>query len=85
MNFLLQAFCETNGPASSMRLLTAVVVIAIMAGWLDVTFHTHVIAPLPLDGAGGILLGALGVKAWQRGKETKVATAAPTPPNQPNP
>lgn len=74
MNFLLNAFSEPGGNPSSMRLLTAVVVCAIMAGWLSVTVHTQAIAPLPLDGSGGILIGALGIKAYQRGKETAKTT-----------
>ena len=54
-----------------MRLLTAFVVVIIMLGWLDVTVHTHTLAPLPIEGAGGIVLGALGIKAFQRLKENK--------------
>jgi hypothetical protein len=70
MNFFLSALSEPSGNPSSMRLLTAVVVIAIMAGWLSVTIHDHVMAPLPWDGSGGILVAALGVKGWQRGRES---------------
>lgn len=69
MNFLLSAFSEASGNASSMRVLTGVVVVAIMAGWLSVTVKTGAMADLPIDGAGGILLGALGIKMWQKGKE----------------
>lgn len=76
MNFLIHAFSESNGSASSMRLLTALVVIAIMVGWLSVTVQTKTIAELPIEGPGGIILGALGIKAWQRTKESKTV-----PPN----
>jgi len=70
MNFLIQAFSESNGNASSMRLLTAAVVLSILSGWLSVTFHDHTMAPLDLNGPGGILCLALGIKGWQRGKES---------------
>lgn len=69
MSFLLSAFSSPAGNPSSMRVLTGVVVVGIMAGWLSVTIHTKSMAPLPLEGAGGILLGAMGIKAFQRGKE----------------
>lgn len=85
MNFLLQAFQEPGGSPSSMRLMTFIVVAAIMAGWLDVTIRTHQMAPLPLDGAGAILLGALGIKAWQRGKEGKSAGTDTQFITKPNP
>lgn len=52
-----------------MRVLTFIVVAFIMIGWLRVTWMTQTIAPMPLDGVGGVLIGALGVKAWQRGRE----------------
>lgn len=52
-----------------MRLLTFIVVGVIMVGWLRVTWMTEAMAPLALDGAGGVLIGALGMKAWQRGRE----------------
>lgn len=69
MNFLLGAFRESNGSPSSMRVLTAIVVLIIIAGWFHVTYQTRAMAPLVLDGPGGILLGALGIKAYQRGRE----------------
>lgn len=79
MNFLLQAFSETNGNASSMRVLTGLVVAVIMVGWLSVTWKTAQMAPLPLEGAGGIVLGALGIKAFQRGKEGKAGAGNGAP------
>lgn len=52
-----------------MRLMSFMVVCFILVGWLRVTWMTNGIAPLPLDGVGGVLIGALGIKAWQRGRE----------------
>ena len=69
MNFLFRALAESDGNPSSMRLATFVVVGSIMAGWLYVTIHTGELQPLTTEHVG-LVLGTLGVKAWQRGKET---------------
>lgn len=79
MNFLVQAFSEANGNPSSMRLLTAAVVLVILSGWLSVTLNTHAMAPLDLNGPGGILCLALGIKGWQRGRETEKSNEKITP------
>lgn len=85
MNFLLQAFQEPGGNPSSMRVMTFIVVAAIMTGWLSVTLHNYAMAPLDINGPGGIVLGALGVKAWQRGKEGQSPTGDTQFIPKPNP
>ncbi len=75
MNFLMQALAESDGNPSSMRLATAVIVGAVMAGWLYVTIHTGTLQPMTTEQVG-LVLGTLGVKAWQRGKEEGSATKA---------
>ena len=69
MNFLVRALAESDGNPSSMRLATFLIVGSLMAGWLYVTVHTGILQPLSAEQVG-LVLGTLGVKAWQRGKET---------------
>ena len=76
MNFLFRALAESDGNPSSMRLATFVIVGSVMAGWLYVTIHIGALQPLSTEQVG-LVLGTLGVKAWQRGKET-TAVAQPS-------
>ena len=69
MNFLLQAFSEANGNASSMRVLLGVVVISFAVVWVKVSWITNALAPVSVEHAT-IVLGAMGIKAFQKGKES---------------
>ena len=69
MNFLAKALAESDGNPSTMRLATVLIAGAIIAGWLYVTVKTAIIQPLTPEHVA-MVLGSLGIKAWQRGKET---------------
>ena len=65
---LLQAFQEDNGNPSSMRLMVGFVVVTILGTWSFLSIKTGAFVVIPTEVAG-ILLGSLGIKAWQKGKE----------------
>lgn len=68
MNFITQMFSEQGGSASSMRGLAFMIVAGFILVWVKVSWTTNVLAPVSIEQTG-IVLGALGIKAWQRGKE----------------
>jgi hypothetical protein len=72
MNFFARAFSSAGGTPSSMRVLTGFVVLCIMGSHLYLTIKTGVKQNLTLDEVA-IVVSALGVKAWQRGRETTAA------------
>lgn len=59
---------EANGQESSMRLLVAFIVVAIIGTWSMVSIKTNAIAPLNLETVLA-LIGSLLAKAWQKEKE----------------
>ncbi len=67
---------ENNGNESSMRLLVAFIVVAVMGTWSYVSVKTSVMAPLDLPTVLTIV-GSLLAKAWQKEKESG---NAPNPP-----
>jgi len=67
-NFIGRAFSEDNGNPSSTRMLTAFVVVSIISVWGYVSIIKGEIAPLPTEAVVAIV-GALGAKVWQKGKE----------------
>lgn len=73
MNFLARTLAESDGNPSTMRFATILIAGAIIAGWLYVTVKTSVLQPLAPEHVG-LVLGTLGIKAWQRGKETTSAS-----------
>jgi len=68
VNFIARALAEADGNPSTMRIATALIVAVILAGWLYVTIKTAVLQPLSMEQVG-LILGTLGIKGWQRGKE----------------
>ncbi len=69
MNFLLRAFSESNGSASSMRILSAIIVCAFTAIWFKVSWTTNALAPISVEQVS-VVLGVLGIKVFQKGKES---------------
>jgi hypothetical protein len=59
---------ESDGSPSSMRVLNVFIVVAVLGCWAAVTIHNWQLQPLSVEHMG-LVLGALGIKAWQRGKE----------------
>lgn len=68
MNFFARVLAESDGNPSTMRFATVLIALTIMAGWLYVTVKTATLQPLTTEQVA-MVLGALGIKAWQRGKE----------------
>ena len=70
-SYLKQAFSESDGTGSTMRLMVSLIVFVYMLGWLSVVLRT---GTLPAIGATDVitLLGALGWKYAQKGKEAVV-------------
>ena len=68
MNFFAKVLAESDGNPSTMRFATLLISSTILAGWLYVTVKTAVLQPLTTEQVA-LVLGALGIKAYQRGKE----------------
>lgn len=69
MNFIARTLAESDGNPSTMRMATMLIVCAILAGWLYVTIKTAALQPLSPEHVA-MVLGTLGIKGWQRGKES---------------
>jgi hypothetical protein len=69
MNFITQALSGMSGEPSTMRLCTVIIVICVMGSWTYTSIANQFLVPLSPEHLG-LVLGALGIKAWQRGKET---------------
>jgi len=76
MNFLISALSETDGRASSVRLLAVISGLAVLAVWCINSYQTKTMAPVSFEQLG-LALGPLGFKVLQKGKETPAAPAAP--------
>jgi len=61
-------FKEPNGNLSTMRVLTAFVVISVVGTWCALSVMRGEFIELPATQIG-LVLGALGLKGWQRGRE----------------
>jgi hypothetical protein len=68
MKFLTDMLSEGDGSPSTMRVLNVVIVVAVIGCWSAVSLHSWQLQPLSVEQMG-LVLGALGIKAWQRGKE----------------
>lgn len=68
MKFLSQMFSESGGSPSSTRVMAAVVCAVVLFNWTWATVKQTKMAELSWE-AVGLVSVAMGVKAWQRGKE----------------
>lgn len=82
MNFLLQAVSGMDGSPSTMRIVTVFVTLAIIGSWAYVSIVKKELQPLSAEQVA-MVLGALGLKAYQRGKEGTPPPTPPTPIPQP--
>lgn len=78
MNFFREAFSERNGKASSHRMLTLLIVLDIMGVWTAVSLQKGSLQVLDATLAT-IVLGALGIGAYRRGREN---SNQPKEPNE---
>lgn len=71
MKFLTQMFSEPGGKPSSKRALAGLVCVCVVGCWAYVSVRKVELQPLSPEHVA--LVGvALGLKAWQRGKEGDV-------------
>jgi hypothetical protein len=68
MNFFATMFSESSGRPSSMRFMSFLVLAVILGCWADVTIRKNEMQPLTFEQMG-LVLGAMGIKVWQKGKE----------------
>lgn len=64
----LQMFEGMDGSTSAMRVLTAFVTVAIVGAWAVISIQKGELQAMSVEQVS-VVLGALGIKAWQRGKE----------------
>jgi len=78
MKWIQNLVSDPSGDPSTMRVATLMIVAAVLAQWLYLTFHTGQAQPLDWQQVG-LVVGALGAKAFQVGKENSTTPpAAPT-------
>lgn len=70
MNPILSLLSEdgTGESMSTMRVCSLVIVLGVVGGWLEVSIAQQALQTLSPEHVG-LVLGALGIKAWQRGRE----------------
>ena len=78
-SFLTALIAEGDGSPSTMRFATLIIVGAVMGVWCYTSIKAGAPQPLSAEHVTAVL-GALGIKAWQRGKEEGSAPAPGDPP-----
>lgn len=68
MKFLAQMFSEPGGSPSSTRALTGLVCVCVVGTWTLVSVRKVELQKMDPE-LVMLVIGALGVKSWQRGKE----------------
>jgi len=74
LDFIKKALNDTNGTPSSMRIMTAFVVVLFTITlistqiWTLIAYKDLVVSIALI--LGSVIAGALGIKAWQKGKES---------------
>ncbi len=71
MGFLKMLLSEDNGNPSTMRVVVALVVLIMVGTWAYVSISNKALAPMSVEEVG-LMLGAMGIKAFQKGKEANV-------------
>ena len=80
MNSLLKGLiAEGDGNPSTMRVATLFIVGVVMGVWAWTSIKAGAPQPLSTEQVGAVL-GALGIKAWQRGKEEVLPAPGTEPP-----
>lgn len=80
MNFLKTLVSDDTGAASTMRVATLLVIVAVLTNWVYLTIHIGY--PQPLDWqTATMVIGTLGAKAVQSKFESQ--SEPPAPPAQP--
>jgi hypothetical protein len=71
MNTLRTALSEGDGQISSTRVALLCIVLAVIANWTGACWwpKTVTLVPLP-ESLVALIVGAMGAKAWQRGRES---------------
>jgi hypothetical protein len=74
MKFFADMLSEGDGSPSTMRVLNLFIVVLVLGCWAAVTIHKWELQPLSIEQMG-LILGCLGIKAWQRGRESGTSPA----------
>jgi hypothetical protein len=75
MKFFSDMLSEGDGSPSTMRVLNLLIVAVVLGCWSAVSIHKWELQPLSVEEMG-LILGALGMKAWQRGREANPSANA---------
>jgi len=67
-NTVRQLFSEDNGNLSSMRVLSGIVVVTVLGTWAAHCLQNNVLVGFDYQDIG-LILGAMGVKAYQKKNE----------------
>ena len=78
-NWMLDLVSDGNGSASTMRVATLLIVIAVLVNWIYLTVHTGQQQPLDWQEVG-LVVGSLAAKAAQVKLESNSGSVAPPPP-----
>ena len=70
-NILREFLSEDNGGLSTMRMAVMLIIVAFLFNWTYLTVHTGQAIPFDWEDIA-LLLGAMGIKAFQKDKEEKV-------------
>lgn len=70
MNSIMSVLSGPSGKTSSMRVATLLCVVVILGTWCSVSIQKKELQPLSIEQTA-IVLGAMGIKAAQRGNEAK--------------
>lgn len=65
MKYLFDLFSESNGTPSSMRIMSAYIIINTMVAWTYTIVHSGTWTD-PSINMIALIMGALGVKTWQK-------------------
>jgi hypothetical protein len=69
VKFFAEIFAERSGKVSNTRVITMFVCVCVIGTWALVSIEKLELQELSAEQVA-MVLGAMGLKAWQRGKET---------------
>ena len=77
MNELAKVIQEASGKPSLMRVVSLLLAVVIVGTWAEVSIAKQALQPLEWSQVA-LALGGIGVKAWQKGKESNEKAETPS-------